>query len=130
MATTVRLNHANRIDGLLKALRENISLKDLEATYLDNIELKKQVDELETANSVSTRRLAKTEAELETTKLDAEGKSAKLEDNDKEKTTLTSERDAAKVELESAKKKMARADNELGRLKGFAVMLKPTSSDV
>jgi len=121
---------AQEVANMFAALSGNLSFKNLNATILENIELKAQIENLESAYKANTRLLVEAQDSLQSARQDASGKSARLEAKDKERTALKAGLDTARVDYETAKKKLDQANRELKILRGFAITLKPASSEV
>jgi len=141
MSTTARASDAEAVGNLIKALNGNLSFKNLQSTFLENTELKTQIEGLKSAHSINTKLLVEAQASLQSTRKIASEKSASLEAKDKEREILEGKLDAAraereaglnaaKAEREAAKKKLDQVTRELEILRGFAVTLKPVSSEV
>lgn len=131
MSTTAsEAAHASRVGGLIKALRDDLSLKDLEDTYLENNELKEKIQRLEATCLVNANLLAKAQAELNAAKEDAQKKSSKLETEDKHKKSLTAQYNGTCQKLEETEKKLAELNSAIKRYQGFSVVLHPLSNNL
>jgi chromosome segregation ATPase len=129
MSTAAGPSHVRVLGGLIEAFRNNPSYKDLEATYEENISLRKEIDQLKIAKRQDTKDLADALREIDAAKKDAQGKGEKLEIEDKKKKELDAQHDATLQQLNAVKRRLSASEVEIKTLRGYSIEMKAAPQD-
>lgn len=124
-----RENHSRVVEGLIKALSENISYIDLKSIYDENIELKREVADLQAVDAYNTKKTAQLMERVDGLSTQCEEKTAKLAAELEKKKSLSDKCAAVEQQLKDTKTQLNDAKDALQWLQGFSVHMMRGSGD-